>query len=139
MFFHQTTFTPVAGVNSIPVPALWTSGNYHFHVYASATTGTPTLKAGTSNDLETGSYIEYYAKNTEDVSVTVNGVTANLISNGTAVGDATGLLSGAIVDTDKGVYSYENGFNSTLRQNLGCVHGNIGRRQPQKHGNQWVD
>jgi hypothetical protein len=58
-------------------------------------------------------YIEYYAKNTEDVSVTVNGVTANLISNGTAIGDATGILSGAIVNTDTGIYTYENGFNAT--------------------------
>ena len=109
----SNTITPVAGVNSIPVPTLWTSGNLHFHVYASATTGTPTLKAASANDLETGSYIEYYAKNTEDVSVTVNGVTANLISNGTAVGDATGLLSGAIVDTDKGFYNWTSSRSTT--------------------------
>lgn len=46
-----------------------------------------------------------YAKNTEDVGITVNGVNLGLISNGTAVGDATGILSGAIVDTDKGFFN----------------------------------
>jgi PKD repeat protein len=119
----SNTITPVAGVNSIPVPALWTTGNLHFHVYASATTGTPTLKAGTSNDLETGSYIQYYAKNTEDVDVTINGVNLGLISNGTAIGDATGILSGAIVDTDKGFYNWTSGL--LFRHNITILSSGI--------------
>ncbi len=96
------TWTPSAtGVQYIPVPALWSSGNYHFHVYASATTGTPTLKSGTPNDLETGSYIQYYAKNTESVNIAVNGNTTMLDT-----GDAFGLLSGAMVNTYNGTYTW---------------------------------
>lgn len=68
---------PGTGAQSFAVPCLWNTGNLHFHVYASATTGAPTLKAA-SDDLEGGSYIQYYAKNTEDTSITVNGVQMNL-------------------------------------------------------------
>ncbi len=44
------------------VPNVWTAGALHFHVTATATTGTPTLKANTSNDLETCSFIQRFAK-----------------------------------------------------------------------------
>jgi len=104
----SNTFTPVTGVNTIQVPALWTSGNYHFHVISSTTTGTPTLKAGTSNDMDTASYIQYFAKSTESASITVNGVNLNISTN-----DATGLLSGAIVDLDKGYYNWSSDVSTT--------------------------
>jgi PKD repeat protein len=97
----ETEFTPVSGVNTIAVPALWTSGDMHFHVYASATTGTPSVKSGSAGNFETASYIEYYIKNTESTNITVNGNTIMLDT-----GDATGLLQGASVDTYRGFYNY---------------------------------
>jgi len=82
------------------VPCLWTTGNYHFHLHASATTGTPTCKVNTTNDLETVSYIQTYAKPTENATIICNGEKISLNTN------EDGLLHGAIVDIDKGKYRW---------------------------------
>jgi hypothetical protein len=40
----------------------WAAGALHFHVYASAVTGAPTLKSNVADDLETCSFIENFSK-----------------------------------------------------------------------------
>lgn len=116
------SFTPVLGIQSVAVPALWSSGNLHFHIISTTTTGAPAINATTTNDMDTASYIEYYAKNTEDVSVSVNGVNLNLTSNGTAIGDATGILAGAIVDTDRGFYNWTGFASASDIDKLSAIH-----------------
>lgn len=87
------------------VPFIWTTGTYHFHVTCTATTGTPTLKANTSNDLETASYIQRYAKHIEDFTVVCNGVKTQLKAN-----SSDGLLTNAVIDLDNGKYVYQGDF-----------------------------
>jgi hypothetical protein len=95
-------------MNYFDVPNIWASGALHFHLYASATTGTPTCKANTSNDLETASYIQNYAKKTESFSLIANGIKTQLKA------DKDGLLSNAIIDLDNGKYNYYRVGNNTL-------------------------
>ncbi len=85
------------------VPNVWASGALHFHVFASATTGTPTCKVNTTDDLETASYIQRYAKKSETYSVVSNGIKTELKA------DKDGLLTGSIVDLDNGKYRYASG------------------------------
>jgi len=97
--------------NYFDVPNLWTSGDLHFHVYASATTGDPTLKTNTSNDLEACSYIQRYAKKSEGFTVVCNGVKTDVKA------DKDGILSNAIIDLDNGKYlfgSYKTPSTSVL-------------------------
>jgi len=54
-FIFDDVWTPVIGAS------------YHFHVYASNTTGTPLTVAGTSNNLETTQYKSYYQFLIEDI------------------------------------------------------------------------
>jgi hypothetical protein len=89
-------------------PFLWTAGALHFHIYSAA--GATSIMAS-SNDLENGSFIEYYAKPTENATIICNG--ERISTNA----EEDGLFSGAIVDMDKGEYTYVNGFNS---QSLLC-------------------
>ena len=91
--------------NYFDVPNIWTSGALHFHLYASATTGTPTVKANTSDDLETASYIQRYAKKTEGFTVICNGIKTELKAN-----SSDGLLSNSIIDLDNGKYRYAASF-----------------------------
>jgi hypothetical protein len=103
-------FIVTGAMQYFDVPCLWSSGNYHFHLYASATTGTPTCKANTSNDLETASFIQTYAKPTESATIIANGEKIQLSTN------EDGLLSGAIVDLDKGKYYYKYTQNFSTNQ-----------------------
>ena len=86
--------------NYFDVPNIWTTGALHFHLYASATTGTPTAKANTSNDLETASFIQRYAKKSEGFTLISNGIKTELKA------DKDGLLTNAVIDLDNGKYSY---------------------------------
>ena len=90
-------------MNYFDVPNIWTSGALHFHLYASATTGTPTCKANTSNDLETASFIQRYAKKGEEFTIVSNGIKTELKAN-----SSDGLLSNSIIDLDNGKYCYGN-------------------------------
>lgn len=54
-FIFDEPWTPVIGAS------------YHFHVYASNTTGTPAVVSGTSSNLETGQFISYYQFLVEDI------------------------------------------------------------------------
>ncbi|MCR4305478.1 MAG: right-handed parallel beta-helix repeat-containing protein [Candidatus Daviesbacteria bacterium] len=89
------------------VPNIWSAGALHFHLYASATTGTPTCKANTSNDLETASFIQRYAKKCETYSIVANGIKTELKA------DKDGLLSNSILDLDNGKYQYAADFKTT--------------------------
>lgn len=54
---------PTSGFVDFVFPSTWRpilGANYHFHVIASNTTGTPTIVAGTNNNLETGEFKSYY-------------------------------------------------------------------------------
>jgi len=53
-FTFDSVWTPIIGVS------------YHFHVYASSTTGAPAVVAGTNNNLETGQFTSYYQFLVED-------------------------------------------------------------------------
>lgn len=105
------------------VPAILTPGTTYWMVGESTATETGTnywlfRLNGTASAYPMGNYAQnegswttdansdmwfktYYAKNTEAVNVTVNGNTTVLDT-----GDATGLLSGATVDTYKGFYNW---------------------------------
>ncbi len=85
------------------LPFIWTTGALHYHLYASATTGNPTCKANTSNDLETSSYIQNYSKKSESFCILTNGIKTELKS------DKDGLLSGSIIDLDNAKYRYSSG------------------------------
>lgn len=89
--------------NYFIVPNIWISGALHFHLYASATTGTPTCKANGADDLETASYIQRYAKKTESFTVICNGIKTELKS------DKDGVLSESIIDLDNGKYIWDLG------------------------------
>jgi hypothetical protein len=92
-------------ITEFTVPCLWTTGAYHFHLYSSVADGT--VVVGTADhDLETCSFIEYYAKPTENYTQICNGVKTSLSA------DADGILGGAIIDLDKGKYLYVNPFNT---------------------------
>jgi len=86
--------------NYFDVPNIWASGALHFHLYSSVADGT--CKANTSNDLETASYIQNYAKKTENFTLISNGVKTDLKA------DKDGLLSNAIIDLDNGKYTFES-------------------------------
>jgi hypothetical protein len=91
-------------VATFGVPTLWASGALHFHLYSTVADGT--VMTGTLHDLETCSYIQYYAKPTENATIICNGEKISLSTN------EDGLLSGAIIDLDKGKYLWTCG--STL-------------------------
>jgi len=97
------------------VPNIWASGALHFHLYASATTGTPTCKANTSDDLETASYIQRYAKKTEGFTVICNGIKTELKAN-----SSDGLLSNSIIDLDNGKYEWGNKLTTEALLLSGC-------------------
>jgi hypothetical protein len=80
------------------VPNIWASGALHFHLYSSVADGT--CKANTSNDLETASYIQRYAKKSEGFTLISNGIKTELKA------DKDGLLTGSIIDLDNGKYRY---------------------------------
>lgn len=84
--------------NYFDVPNIWASGDLHFHLYSSVADGT--CKANTSNDLETASYIQRYAKKSENFTLVANGIKTQLKA------DKDGLLSNAIIDLDNGKYRY---------------------------------
>ena len=88
-------------VTTFNVPNLWAAGALHFHLYSSVADGT--VLTTTVHDLETVSYIQYFAKPTENVTVVCNGEKISLSTN------EDGLLSGAIIDLDKGKYLYNGG------------------------------
>ena len=94
------------------VPNVWISGALHFHLYASATTGTPTCKVNTANDLETASYIQRYAKNTEGFSEVCNGIKTELKA------DKDGLLSNSIIDLDNSKYKSFFDFGDVTSSNV---------------------
>lgn len=51
------------GVFEFTFTSVWTpviGASYHFHIYATTTTGTPLIVAGTANNLETGQFKSYY-------------------------------------------------------------------------------
>jgi len=99
----------VAGqMNYFDVPNIWASGALHFHLYASATTGTPTCKANTSDDLETASFIQRYAKKTETFSLITNGIKTELKT------DKDGVLNGAIIDLDNRKYKILLDYRNVL-------------------------
>jgi hypothetical protein len=83
------------------VPNIWASGALHFHVISTVADGT--LKANTSNDLETASYIQRYAKRTEDFTLICNGVKTQLKT------DKDGLMPNSVIDLDNGKYWYDSG------------------------------
>lgn len=86
-------------------PSLFTAGQpYHFHVYSD---GTGTLKANTTDDLETGSFIQYYSKLSEGMTIVSNGIRTNLMAS-----SKDGLLGGSILDLDNGKYSLLSQFNT---------------------------
>ena len=98
--------------NYFDVPNIWASGALHFHVYSSVADGT--LKSNTSNDLETASYIQNYAKKSENFTVISNGIKTDLKA------DKDGLLSNSIIDLDNGKYRYD-GAITTLANALSFV------------------
>jgi hypothetical protein len=90
-----------AAMNYFDVPFLWTTGAYHFHLITSAITATPpTVQVNTNDDLEAASFTQRYAKPTENATIVCNGEKISLSTN------EDGLLSGAIIDLDKGKYLY---------------------------------
>jgi hypothetical protein len=90
-------------ITEFTVPCLWTTGALHFHLYSSVADGT--VVVGTADhDLETCSFIEYYAKPTENATIICNGDKISLSA------DSDGILGGAIVDLDKGKYLYGVGI-----------------------------
>ena len=103
VFQFSTTIANASLINGafnyFGVPFAWLTGAYHFHVYSSVADGT--LKANTSNDLETGSFIQTYDKLSEGMNLVLNGIPTKLI------GDKDGLLSNAIWDLNKGKYKYD--------------------------------
>lgn len=89
-------------------PPLFTAGSeYHFHVYSSVADGT--LKANTTDDLETGSFIQYCSKLSEGMTVVSNGIETNLMAS-----SKDGLLGGSILDLDSGKWKYDSGNMDTL-------------------------
>jgi hypothetical protein len=86
--------------NYFTVPNIWASGDLHFHLYSSVADGT--CKTNTSNDLETASYIQRYAKKAENFTLIANGIKTDLKA------DKDGLLSNAIIDLDNGKYRYRS-------------------------------
>jgi hypothetical protein len=90
--------------NYFDVPNIWASGALHFHLYASATTGTPTCKVNTTDNLETASFVQRYAKKSENFTVVANGIKTELKA------DKDGLFSDAIIDLDNGKYWYDSGI-----------------------------
>lgn len=92
--------------NYFDVPNIWTTGALHFHVISTVADGT--IRVNTSNDEETASYIQRYAKKTENFTLVCNGVKTSLSA------DRDGLLNGAVIDIDNGKYSYANPFNSAV-------------------------
>ena len=92
--------------NYFDVPNIWASGVLHFHLYSSVADGT--CKANTSDDLETASYIQKYAKKSESFSLIANGIKTELKA------DKDGLLSNSIIDLDNGKYRYANPFNTLV-------------------------
>lgn len=124
--------TLVNGTYNFSLPAITPSGKY-YTVITSSTSGqdntnyviwksyTGSITTGNSlgyaeSPYSTWAYLSnyeaqlttFYAKNTEDVNTCVNGVCMNLISNGTSVGDPTGILPGAIINTHNGTYTWWN-------------------------------
>lgn len=99
--------------NYFNVPTIWTTGNYHFHVHSSVADGT--AKANTTNDLETASYIQQYAKKSEGFSLIVNGVKTEIKA------DRDGFLSNSILDIDNSRYK----FRSLSTDNLGLRLSNL--------------
>jgi len=77
---------------------LWTTGALHFHLSSTVADGT-VLTTGV-HDLETCSYIQYYAKPMENATAICNGEEISLSA------DQDGILSGAIIDLNKGKYLY---------------------------------
>ena len=90
--------------NYFDVPNIWSSGALHFHLISSVADGT--CKANTSNDLETASYIQRFAKKSENFTIVANGIKTSLRA------DNDGLLSNSIIDLDNCKYRYSNAFNS---------------------------
>jgi len=70
--------------NYFEVPNIWTSGDLHFHVYSNVADAT--LKTNTSDDLEDASFIQRYAKKTEEFNFVVNGIATKI------KGDKDGLF-----------------------------------------------
>ena len=99
----NSTLTP-GTFSYFNVPALWLSGNYHFHLTSDITGST--IKTNTISDMETASYIENYAKNTESVLMTLNSSTLNLNTD-----NADGLVSRSIINTKDGFFNYTIPFN----------------------------
>lgn len=86
------------------VPNVWTSGTLHFHIISSVNDGT--LKANTANDEETASYMQRFAKKSEDFTIVCNGIKTQLKA------DKDGILDGTIIDLDNAKYRYTNPFNA---------------------------
>lgn len=93
-------------MNDFVFPSLFIAGQpYHFHVYSSVADGT--LKANTSDDLETGSFIQYYSKLSEGFTVVSNGIRTNLMAS-----SKDGLLGGSVLNLDSGKWRYKATANS---------------------------
>jgi len=102
--------------NYFDVPNIWASGALHFHLYSSVADGT--CKANTSNDLETASYIQRYAKKSEIFTLIANGIKTELKS------DKDGVLSGSLFDLDNAKYRWV-GINFSALANLLSFSGNV--------------
>ena len=106
---RYTLSAPSQGVITFNVPCLWESGTYHFHVLSDS--GEITIASNTHEDMETASYIQYFAKHTENVTIVCNGEKIALDS------DSDGMLTGSVIDIDKGKYSYKGSTSYTSSKN----------------------
>lgn len=80
------------------IPINWASGAFHVHAISTVADGT--IKCNVAADLSTASYIQRYAKKSDNFSVT----TSTDAFSAVVVPD--GVLGGAIINTQAGTYTY---------------------------------
>lgn len=90
--------------NYFSVRNIWSSWALHFHL--TSTVADWTVKANTSNDLETCSFIQNYAKKTEWWKTVINWTITELKT------DMDGINDWMMLDYSKNKFFYENQFNS---------------------------
>lgn len=111
----------------------WTTGAYHFHITSTVNDGT--VKANTSNDLETASFATLYSKNTTNFTVRTDtqklSYTAPTVDgwpDGTVIDTATlGLTPLTLAAGANNIYYSSNGpatADGTVDPSLRCIFNN---------------